>query len=210
MISGRRSVAIPALNEEHVLVRLLLDLLHEHLEEVGGAHARPRPNLPIERRGQLLTLLTERKNQLELPHARPVELPLWRQLIVIWYLDHVSATAILSLGGGTITLSIVAIQTTTTIACGGTSEQAACLPVYVRSVGLARIQYPFFTFLSFEHFAKCALFHGKPTVKLVLLLDTCLLLGPILLYLFLRGLGLRCRLFRQILLNHGTHHAIRQ
>ena len=149
MISGRRSVAVPALNEQHVLVRLLLDLLHEHLEEVGGAHARPRPNLPIERRGQLLTLLTERKNQLELPHARPVELPLWRQLIVIWYLDHVSAAAILSLRAGPVSLSIVAVQTTATIACSGASEQAARLPVNIRRVGLPRIQYPFFTFLSF-------------------------------------------------------------
>ena len=64
---------------------MLLDLLHEHFEEVGCAHAGPLPNLPVQRSSKLTGLTIEREYQLELPSLLAGEHALRRQLVVVRY-----------------------------------------------------------------------------------------------------------------------------
>ena len=54
-----RCITSPIFDEKQLFVVVLADLLHEHLEEVGGAHACPGPYLPIDCLGQLLRPLIE-------------------------------------------------------------------------------------------------------------------------------------------------------
>lgn len=56
------SIPLSISDEEHVLLVMLFDLLDEHLEEVGCAHARPLAHLPVQGEGQLGRFLVYREN----------------------------------------------------------------------------------------------------------------------------------------------------
>ena len=118
--------------------------------------------MPVERRGQLLSLLAERKKKFKLADGRPVELALRRQLVVIWNSDRLNATSSVILGlGCSVGLHLIStVETAASVASRRPAEQASRLAIYVTCIGFPWIQYALFSFLSFKHLSQGALFDG--------------------------------------------------
>ena len=118
--------------------------------------------MPVERRGQLLSLLIERKKKFKLANGRPVELALWRQLVVIWNSDCLNATSSIALGLGCgVGLHLIStVEAAASVARCRPAEQAARLAIYITCIGFPWIQYALFSFLSFKHLSQGALFDG--------------------------------------------------
>ena len=93
-------------------------------------------------------------------NGRSVELALWRQLIVIWYFDHIRAASSIIYWGFALHV-ICAVETAASVARRRTAEQAPRLAIYIARIGFPWIQYALFSFLSFKHLTQGTLFDGQ-------------------------------------------------
>jgi len=159
---------------------LLLDFLHEHLQEVRSTHARSRADLPVQRLRELFRLTIEWENQIKLPSLLLVELPSRRQLVVIRNLNLFGSAAL-----GLRWLLLVGVHVVESARAVALGAPEAAIFSTVLTLHFAAVLNALFAALGVEHLAQSALFDAQATIELVLLLQTRLSLLLICLDLLL-------------------------
>ena len=177
---------------------MLLYFLHQDLQKVWSTHTGSCSNLAIEGVCHLLRLGIEGENALKLTITWASELALLGKLVMVRNHYLLWAFALRHRG---LRLPVIVIKSTLSVAT--ISPVPATLHHLLLHLSFTCIGYALLSLLTVQHFSQCTLFHRKPAIQFMLLLNPSLSLLLLSFHLFF---SLRLSSFISFIFYRSIHH----